>query len=366
MKKIFIIIIACGFISGSLHAQSGADSLLNFLLKNKERTSVYLQKNDYVIARLNEDKQMPLAATMNIMVAVEFAKQSVYNVINYNNYVALKDIEKFYFQNTDDNAYNNWIKYETRVDHIKSDSIKLIDVARGMIVYGSNANAEFLMQMLGFGNVQNDVRMFGLKAHSKLFPLPAALLLYQNPQNLTEDKSEKSIEAMSDSDYYNSVFEAHRQLNIDSANKQNFPPQGLSVKLQKAWSDRLPSSTTKDYARVARIINNHLILDEKTYAVLSRILETYMETPSTRLWLQHAGFIKGTTISVFTNVAYATLRDGIPGGHGTKIELIYFFNNLTQKENRKLQSWSNDFETKVLRDEKFRKKLIDGIAGKKK
>lgn len=365
MKKIFFIAIAALFLANNLPAQS-ADSLLNFILKNKLRSSLYLQKNDYVIARLNEDRQMPLAATMNIMVAVEFAKQAAYNVINFNKYAAVKDVEKFYLPNTDDNAYKNWINYETRLDHIQNDSIKLIDVARGMIVYGSNANAEFLMQMLGFGNLQNDLRMFGLKAHTMLYPLPASLFIYQNPNKITEDKFLKDIHALSDSDYYNLVFESHRQLNLDSGYKETFRPQDLSIKMLKAWSDRLPSATTKDYARVARIINNNLILNQKTFAVLNRLLETYMETPSTRLWLQHAGFIGGITNSSFTRVAYATLRDGIPGGHGTKLELITFFNNLSAKEAHKLQSWMNDFEIKVLKDEKFRKKVIDGIAGKKK
>lgn len=366
MKKIFFITIAGLFLANNLHAQSPADFFLDFLLKNKERSSLYLQKNDYVIAHLNEDKQMPLAATMNIMVAVEFAKQAAYNVININKYAAVKDIEKFYLSGTDNNAYNNWIKYETTLDHINNDSIKLIDIARGMIVYGSNANAEYLMQILGFGNLQNDIHMFGLKAHTMLYPLPASLFIYQNPQKIPDDKFLKDVQALSDSDYYNAVFDSHRQLNLDSGYKETFRPQDLSIKMQKAWSDRLPSSTARDYARVARIINNNLILNQKTYAVLSRILETYMETPSTRLWLQHAGFFGGSTNSSFTRVAYATLRDGIPGGHGTKVELIYFFNNITAKEIYKLQFWASDFELKVLKDEKFRKKLIDGIAGKKK
>lgn len=360
MKKIFFIAITGCFLTGFLQAQTGADSFLNFLLKNKSRASIYLQKNDYIITRLNENKLMPLAGTANIMVAIEFAKQAAYNVFSFNALVALKDINKYYLPNTDGNAHLNWINYETRVGHIKKDSVKLIDVARGMIMYGSTANAEYLMEMLGFNNLKNDVRMFGLKQHTLLYPMPSSLFIYQNPKKLSEDKLLKEIQALKEDDYHKAVFSIHRELNLDSGYKEKFRPQDLSIKMQKAWTERLTASTTKDYAKVCRVINSRLILNEKTYAILGKLLETVMETPSNKTWLKHAGMVSGTTISVFTKAMYATLKDG------TKIELVYFFDDLTGKENYSLQSWMNDFDLKVLRDENFRKKLMEGISGKKK
>lgn len=365
MKKIFFIALAGCFFTGTLKSQNGADSLLYFILKNKDRASLTLQKNDYIITKLNDEKLMPVAGIMNIIVAVEFAKQAAYNVFSFNAPIPVKDVNKYYLPNTDGDAHKNWLKYETRVGHLKNDSIKLIDVARGMIMYGSNANAEYLMEMLGFGNLQNDLRMFGLKQHTLLYPMPSALFVYQNPKKLEEDKVLKEILALNSEDYYKAVFSIHRELNMDSGYIEKFRPQDLSIKMQKAWSDRLPASTTKEYARVARILNQRYILNDKTFSVLNKILETVMETPSNRLWLQHAGLIGGNTNSTLTKVAYAILRDGVPGGHGTKLELIYFFNGLTGRENNKLQSWMNDFDLKVLKDENFRKKLADGIAGKK-
>ena len=360
MKKIFLVTLAGCFITGSLFSQSAGDSLLNFILKNKERSSLYMLKNDYEFAKLNEDKLMPLAGTANIMVAVEFAKQAAYNVFGFNALVPLKDIAKFYLPNTDDGAYRNWIKYETRIGHIKNDSVKLIDVARGMVMYGSTANAEYLMELLGFNNIKNDIRMFGLKQHTLLYPMPSSLFLYQNPKKLQEDKVLKEILGLKDEDYYKAVFAIHRELNLDSGYIQKFRPQDLSIKMQKAWSSRLTASTAKEYAKVSRLINSRIILNEKTYAVLGKLLETTMESPSARTWLKHTGMIGGSTISVFTRVIYATLKDG------TKIELAYFFNDLTGRENVKLQSWMNDFESHILKDDRFRKKLADGLSVKKK
>lgn len=366
MRKIFLITILGCLITGTLHAQAGADSLLNFIVKNKERSSLYLQKNEYITAKLNEDKLMPLASTMNLIIAVEFAKQAAYNVFSFNTFVPVNDVNKYYLPNTDGDAHRKWLEFETRVGHIKNDSIKLIDIARGMIMYGSSANAEYLMEKLGFGNLQNDIRMFGLKQHTLLYPMPSALFLYQNPKKLTEDKVLKEIQALGNEDYYKAVFAIHKELNMDSGYKDKFRPQDLSIKMQKTWSDRLPASTAKEYGKVAWLINSRLVLNDKTYSVLSKILETFMETPSNRLWLQYAGFVSGTTVSAFSRVAYATLRDGVPGGHGTKLELVYFFNNLTGRENYNLQRWMNDFDMRVLKDENFRKRVADVISGKKK
>ena len=360
MKKIFFVVIAGCFLTGSLQAQSAADSLLNFIVKNKDKASLYMLKNDYEFAKLNEDKLMPLAGAANIMVAVEFAKQAAYNVFGFNALIPLKDVTKYYLPNTDEGAYRNWVKFETRVGHIKHDSVKILDVARGMIMFGSTANAEYLMELLGFGNLKNDIKMFGLKQHTLLYPMPSSLFLYQNPKGLQEDKLLKEIQSLTEDDYYKAVFAIHRELNLDSGYIQKFRPQDLSIKFQKAWSARLTASTAKEYAKVARVINSRIVLNEKSYQVLGKLTETIMESPSAKTWLKHAGFFGGATVSVFTRTIYATLKDG------TKLELAYFFNDLTGKENVKLQSWSSDFESKILRDENFRKKFADVISGKKK
>lgn len=358
MKKIFLFIIT-GCLGTALHAQSGADSLLNFIVKNKSRTALYMLKNDYEFTKLNENTLMPLAGAANIMVAVEFAKQAAYNVFGFNALVPLREISKFYLPNTDDGAYGSWVTFEKHVGHIKNDSVKLIDVARGMMIQGSTANAEYLMENLGFQNIKNDIRMFGLKQHTLLYPMPASLFIYQNPKKIQEDKLLKEIQGLSEDDYHKSVFSIHRELNMDSGYIEKFRPQDFTIKMQKAWSARLTASTAKEYAKVARVINSRIVLNEKTYAVLGKLIESVMESPTSRTWLKHAGLFGGSTASVFTRVVYATLKDG------TKMELAYFFNNLNSKETDKLQSWSLNFESRILKDENFRKRFAAVISGKK-
>jgi D-alanyl-D-alanine carboxypeptidase len=340
------------FSSSQTYSQSGADSLLNFIQQNKTKASLFLRKNDTVIAALNEDKLMPLASTVKIIIAIEFAKQAAHNVFSLDEKIPLSELNKYYLPNTDGNAHPNWIEYEKQQGNIINDSVKLIDVARGMIMFSSNANSEYLMDMLGFNNVKNNFQLLGLKKHTPIYPLVSSLFLYQNPKHLKEEKIIKQIQSFNNDQYAKAAFIIHEQLKHDSSYKQKFRPQDLTLTMQKEWSDRLPASTSKEYVQLCNILNNRKFFDENTYNILSRILETVMENPANSSWLAHAGMKGGSTIFVLTKALYATLKDG------TKIELAYFFNNLSGEENSQLQKWMNDFDLQILSDENFRKKVV--------
>lgn len=349
-----LIIIVLSIFSSGTFAQSGADSLINFIQKNESRASLFLTKNDSVLARLNENKLMPLASTAKILVALEFAKQAAFHIFDENNKVSLKELNKYYIPNTDGNAHPDWIKYEKQKGNILNDSVKLIDVARGMILFSSNANTEYLMDLLGTGNINNNYGLLGVQKFTTLYPWVSALFLYQNPKNIKEEKILEQIENLTDDQYRKACSYIHNQLKYDSTYKQKFRPQDLSLKMQQEWSNRLPASTTQEYVHIVSILNNRKIFNEDTYKILSKIIETLMEDPANREWISHAGMKGGSTIFVLTKAMYATLKDG------TKIELAYFFNDLTQKENERLQKWMNDFELKILSNDHFRKE----VAGK--
>jgi D-alanyl-D-alanine carboxypeptidase len=334
-----------------LYSQQGADSLLNFIKQNKSRSSLFLKKNDTVIAKLDENKLMPLARTVKIMVAIEFAKQAAHDIFNKNKNIPLSELDKYYLPNTDGDAYPGWINYERKLGNITNDSVKLIDVARGMIMFSSNANTEYLMDMLGFDNVKNNIRLLGLKQHTVIYPLVASLFIYQNPKKVSEDKILKEIKKLDNENYARAAFFIHNELKNDSTYKKKFRPQDFTLKMQKEWSNRLPASTTKEYVQVCSILNNRKYFNENTYGILAEVLETLMEKPANKTWLSYAGMKGGSTIFVLTKALYATLKNG------TKIEMAYFFNDLTGEENNRLQSWMNDFEIQVLSNENFRKRV---------
>ncbi|RYF79377.1 MAG: hypothetical protein EOO03_18220, partial [Chitinophagaceae bacterium] len=247
MKKIFLALLMFGAIA-SAKAQDAADSLLNFLLQNKAKAALYLVQNDTVLAALNKDKYMPLASTVKIMVALEFAKQAAKNVVDKTEMVALKELDRFYLPNTDGGAHPTWIGYEKSKGHIKNDSIALLHVARGMIMFSSNANTEYLMGILGLDNVKNNLQLLGVKQHTAIYPIVSALFMYQNPRNKSEQSILKGIKKLSDEQYSRYIYDMHKALKYDTVLKSKFRPQDLSVNMQKLWSDRLPASTVAAYA----------------------------------------------------------------------------------------------------------------------
>ena len=342
------------FLSKTSSAQlqpAVADSFLNFIKTNKERSSIYVTKNDTIIAFLNENKLMPLASTFKILVAVEFAKQASADIINKNTRIPISELDKYYLPNTDGNAHPDWLDYERKNNHIKGDSVKLIDVARGMIMFSSNANTEYLMDLLGINNIRSNIGLFGLKIHTAIYPPPASLLMYQNPKNISEDKILKAIGKISDENYAKHVYSLHVQLKHDYRFKAAFRPTDLTMKMQKAWSDRLPSSTTKDYVHLANILNNRKFLSDTAYRLVEEILEYPMENKNFQAVFKHYGVKGGSTSFVLTHVIYLRTKSN------ANIELAIFFNNLSPEEEKKLSSWLDPFEAQVIFDGGFRNKL---------
>lgn len=352
MKKnilLFILLLSMGV---SLQAQSPADSLLNFLVSHKDNSSLYLVKNDTILARLNEHKKMPLASTVKILVAIEFAKQVGAGVLEENTLVSLKELDKYYIPLTDGGAHEGWLAYEKKLGHINNDSVSLLNIARGMILFSSNANTEFLMDLLGIDNVKNNLQLMGITEHTPVQYLVASLFMYQNPKKKSEKSILKGIKNLNDQQYARYIFDMHKALAYDTVLKEKFNPADLTFTMQKLWSDRLTASNTYSYAKIGNILNNRKIFGTATYDCLKKVLETVMENPGNQSWLSHAGMKGGSTIWVLTKMLYATT---LPDN--SKIELAYFFNDLDPAQNTKMQKWMNDFEYQVLTNPAFREKI---------
>lgn len=344
LKRTFFTFLFAGF-AFCLHAQ--IDPVLKFIQDHPEKSAVYLIRNDTAIAQLNENRLMPLASTVKLMIAIEFAKQAGAGVIDTSKYVSLKALDRFYISGTDGNAHPTWIKFEKSNNHINNDSVRLIDIARGMIMFSSNANAEYLMDVLGIQQINNNISLLQLKQHTPIYPIVAALFMYQNPKEKKEENVLKAIAKMSDQEYAGYCYQLHLGLKNSDQLKQSFRPFDLTINMQKMWSERLPASTARTYAQLANILNNRKYFSAAAYGVLARITEFLMENPANTSFMQHAGMKGGSTGSVLTKCLYATLLDG------TKIEMAYFFNHLTFKEVNQLSAAMNAFELKLLTDPTF-------------
>jgi D-alanyl-D-alanine carboxypeptidase len=347
-----ILLLALSIQKNTAAQPAGADSILQFIVQNKSRSAICIAHNDTLIARLNENKLMPLASTAKILVAVEFAKQAGTGVINEAEYIPVAELDKYYLPGTDGGAHAAWLQYEQQKGHIKQDSIRLIDVARGMIIFSSNANTEYLLDLLGLDNTSSNTQLFGLKKHTALYPIVSSLFLYQNPHKAKEDKILKSINTLTEEQYCKTIYQVHKALKYDTLLKSKFRLADLSMPMQKTWSDRLTASTAAEYVQLCSILNRRKYLTADSYGILADVLEYFMENPANQKIYKHFGIKNGSTAFVLTEAFYATLQNG------SRIEAAYFFNNLTPVENAKLQRWLNDMRIGITQDKVFLQRLI--------
>lgn len=350
MKKIFNYLL-CTLCCASLYAQNTNEDITAFINKNKNRCAVYLTENDSVLVHINENKLMPLASTVNILIALEYAKQVAKGTISEGDMIALSDIDRYYIPNTDGGAHQSWLAYEKNSRHIIGDSIQLVDVARGMMMYNSNANTEYLIELLGLDNVNENISILGLTAHGAIYPPVASLFMYQSPKNNSEKEILKGMKKLSEEQYCRYIFDIHKALAYDTILKQKYRLDQFTTNMQEAWSQRLTASTTKDYARLANILNSRSYFDADTYAALSPVVETLMENINNKQKLKNAAIVGGRTKWVITKLLYSTNKQG------KRIAMAYFFNNLTLQENIMLNEWTEKFDFTVLNDDEFRAKL---------
>ena len=349
---IFLVLVFFTLASKAQFNPALADSFLNFIVANKARASVYITRNDTAISHLNENKLMPLASTVKILIAAEFAQQVAHEMINENSFVKLSELDKYYLPNTDGGAHEAWLKYAQDNKLIQGDSIHLVDVARGMTIFSSNANAEYLAELLGFDAIKDEITIFKIKQHTAFFPLVGSLFLYQVPNHKTnEEKVMKAIEKLSDKQYSMQAYDMHLQLRDDSTFKATFRPDDLTPKMQKLWSNRLPASTTKEYVNLVAALNNREVLDEDAYFTIGEVLEFPMENKAFQAAFKHFGAKGGSTPYVLTHVAYLTKKDG------TRMEMAIFFNDLSPAEEKKLEGWLDPFEAQVIFDPGYSAKL---------
>jgi D-alanyl-D-alanine carboxypeptidase len=350
---LFILLTAFLFCNAA-NAQldpAKADSFFNFIKANSLRSSVYITRNDTVIARLNENKLMPLASTVGILIAVEFAQQSTREMINENAYVNLTELEKFYIPLIDSANYNSWLEYAKAHNEIKDGGIKLVDVARGMVTFGSYTIADYLMDLLGFDSVKENIATFKLKQHTAVYPFAGSLFTYHIPKKSSEDKLLKSLSKYSDKKYSLEAYYNHLDIKQDSTFKETFNPDKFTPRLMKMWNDNLPASTTKEYVMIAQALNNREVIDEDAYFPIGEILEQPMEKKENQKLYTHYGAKTGKTSYIFTRVIYFTQKDK------TRIESAIFINDLTPAEEKKIEDWHPAFEAQYLSDPVFRSKV---------
>lgn len=229
-----------------------ADVVVDFIQDNPSRSALHLSRNDTTLIRLRADRKFPLASTVKIIVAIEFAKQAAAGKINPDELVSMADLDRYYLPGTDGSAHPGWKQQATTAGKLANGRVPLREVAKGMIWFSSNANTEYLTERLGLDAINANLTELNLPQHDQLYPLVSSLFLYSTTDKATLTKRL----TLTASDYASEIAAIHTRLKADSngAYRQTFISPDMT--LQKLWSDRLVAATADECAGITQKIQS--------------------------------------------------------------------------------------------------------------
>ncbi|KIL51031.1 serine hydrolase [Jeotgalibacillus campisalis] len=327
------------------------DIVLRYTKKRqaKKDVSLVIRRNKQELISINPEIPLPLASTVKIILVIEFARQVSVGKIDENKRFPEDELLKYYVEHTDGGAHKKW------VEEFNKDHYSLKEIAIGMAAYSSNANTDFLLDYLGIEEVNQLHKSLNLNQHSMIFPLVSSLFIC-NYVSFKEKISNKRkqlnrMQTMPMSEYiqYSLIIHEH----VTNQGKQAYMENiNLNYEFQKIWSDRLPSASAADYARLVEMINDGKVFSEKMQSCIEEILGySIFKNEKNRKWIERGGVKGGSTLFVYTYASYTTDKDG------NQTEIIFFSNNLNALTLRRIQTNFNQFVLKVLTSDEYRKKI---------
>lgn len=350
LAGIFVVVGLVGFAYWKF--RPSAEGVLRFIAENPERASISVIQDGELVIERGARRMRPLASTVKIMVAMEYAHQAAAGEIDPDELVPMADLRRFYVPRTDGGAHESFL--ESTAALVVDDALPLREVAKGMILFSSNACTEELAHRLGVDRINARIAALGIEDHSPYYSLVGSLFVGKERFPELEGKElAEALRGLSDEEYRAAATAAGDKLAEDPAYRATL--DGVDLEVQRVWSERLPRSTTAAYAGLMARINARSF-PEDVNAHLSELLEGLMANPDNQAWLEHGGTKGGSTAFVLTKASYATTKDG----HSTALAI--FFDDLSVSRGLALQMGMNPFELQLLSDDEFRARVVRELA----
>ncbi len=313
------------------------DFVAEYLLKNPKKCAVYWVRNDSVLVNHRADTLMPLASTVKTIIAIEFAQQAAIGKIKPEERIPLGELSRFYIKDTDGGAHPAWLAGLKKAQLIQDNTVPLLEVAKGMIQFSSNANTEYLMWKLGLNTINANLAKLGLTKHQALYPFVSALYV------CSDEHSAMGMKKMPMALYLQRANTYFELLKVDTTAKTKFNLANIPLPVQRVWSDRLPASTAHEYAGLMQKISIRTYFDAPTQAVLDQLMEWPMRMNSkNKQDFVHFGAKGGSTAFVLNYALYATDKKG------NRTEFVVFTNNLGVFDQTLLQAQFQIFIKKIV------------------
>lgn len=334
------------------------DPIAQFLKENPERASLYLIRNGNKVIDYHSNREMTLASTSKLIIALEFAKQAAKGKINPSKKVSLDDLALFYVPGSDGNAHEAWLQdIETR-QVVQNGKVSLQEVAKGMIKYSSNANSEYLLMILGIDNVNDNLDDLNFNKHEKFFPafasivfVPYSVMSTLDPDLPFDERVDLVKTQLSNMSQKNFIAEANEIFKILQKDKSGRYKDQVVEDLYP-WYDseindlivaRLPKGTTKEYATLMNKINSRSYLSNKVQKELDAVIDNPLK-PDRFTYLGSKG---GSTAKVLTMSFYSTDQNG------NKVEMALFANELSKAEFQQIAQNLSAFMLERIQDDAF-------------
>jgi D-alanyl-D-alanine carboxypeptidase len=337
-------------------AAPDGSNILEFLAANPTRAALWVRRDGQQVADFQSARVMPLASTLKLLIAVEYAEQAASGKLRPSEPVALSALDRYYLPGTDSGAHPGWLKYARGSKLIAGsgadETAQLEEVVCGMLQFSSNASADWLIEKLGAPNIDARAKTLGMKSQTPLYSFVGSVFVSGQHGDKTPAEYAKSLRALPDAEWMRRANEAHQKLRDDASGEFKKAFVFPNSDEQKVWSDRFPAASARDYGAMMSKVNSRQYFKPATQQVLDRVLEWPLQaSPQARQAYKHLAFKGGSTAWILTQAFCGETTAG------DKVEGAIFFNDLTPAESEKLQAGLDIFIAGLFKDEALREKL---------
>jgi len=333
------------------HERADGSNVLEFMAANPRRAALWARRDGDVVADFHAERVMPLASTVKVLIAIEYAQQAASGRLQPDEMVALADLDKYFLPATDGGAQAGWLKFARGSHLITNERARLDDVVRGMLQFSSNANADWLIERLGLDRINATIGRLGLKG-TRLYSFVGSLAVVGAHGEDSPAAWAQAMRALPDAEFERRANEAHQKLRDDAGGSFKKAFVFPNAEEQKVWSDRLPAASARSYGELMGKINGRKYFAPKVQQFLDSVLEWPLQaSPEARKAYAHLGFKGGSTAWILTQAFYGQAQGG------DKVEGAILFNDLTPAESENLQGGLDAFIAGLFRDEALRRKL---------
>src|SRR5699024_8339175 len=178
-----------------------------------------------------------------------------------------------------------------------------------MITYSSNANTEYLIDLLGAETINQRMKTENIETHDEVYPIVSGLLVVAEEKRTSEDKDWlEKLSTMDVTEYGNRAFEIHEQLKEGTYDTSGV--DHLSLKEQRVWSDHLTGSTAEAYGELLhRIVTEDF--NEEINTIMHAMLRYGLKSnPKNCKVNETIGTTGGSTAFIINKAIFIEMLDG--------------------------------------------------------